>query len=105
MAMCFFLLKQFDDVLIYMKSIKAYLFNDDDFNYNMGLAKCSTGHYKDAEEHLSIVQNPKYKMEYTYIMALARAYIYNGKPRMAWELYLKMETSHESFNLLQVPSE
>ena len=102
MAMCFFLLKQFDDVLIYMKSIKAYLFNDDDFNYNMGLAKCCTGHYKDAEEHLSMVQNHKYKMEYTYIMALARAYIYNGKPRMAWELYLKMETSHESFNLLQL---
>ena len=102
MAMCFFLLKQFDDVLIYMKSIKAYLFNDDEFNCNMGLAKCCTGHYKDAEEHLSIVQNAKYKMEYTYIMALARAYIYNGKPRMAWELYLKMETSHESFNLLQV---
>ena len=102
MAMCFFLLKQFDDVLIYMKSIKAYLFNDDEFNYNMGLAKCCTGHYKDAEEHLSIVQNVKYKMEYTYIMALARVYIFNGKPRMAWELYLKMETSHESFNLLQV---
>jgi hypothetical protein len=35
-------------------------------------------------------------------MALARCYIYNGKARMAWELYLKMETSHESFNLLQL---
>jgi len=102
MAMCFFLLKQFDDVLIYLKSVKAYLFNDDDFNYNYGMAKTAAGHYKDAEEHLQMVQNPKYKMEYSYIMALARCHIYNGKARMAWELYLKMETSHESFNLLQL---
>jgi hypothetical protein len=126
-------------VLIYLKSIKAYLFNDDDFNYNAGLTKCSVGHYKvallrrsaqkthtrtrvsvrrgrcqldwsldestlmqDAEEHLMMVQNPKYKMEYTYMMALARCHIYNGQARKAWELYLKMETSHESFNLLQL---
>jgi intraflagellar transport protein 56 len=26
----------------------------------------------------------------------------NRKPRNAWELYLKMETSSESFSLLQV---
>lgn len=28
--------------------------------------------------------------------------IMNKKPRLAWELYLKMETSPESFNLLQL---
>lgn len=26
----------------------------------------------------------------------------NGKSRLAWELYLKMETSQESFSLLQL---
>jgi intraflagellar transport protein 56 len=26
----------------------------------------------------------------------------NGKPRLAWELYLRMETSDESYNLLQL---
>jgi len=26
----------------------------------------------------------------------------NKKPRQAWELYLKMETSSESFSLLQL---
>jgi intraflagellar transport protein 56 len=35
-------------------------------------------------------------------MALARCLIYNSKAQNAWELYLKMETSHESFNLLQL---
>jgi hypothetical protein len=39
MASCFFLLKQFEDVLIYLKSIKTYFYNDDDFNWNYGLAK------------------------------------------------------------------
>ena len=28
--------------------------------------------------------------------------IMNKKPRLAWELYLKMETSGESFSLLQL---
>ena len=26
----------------------------------------------------------------------------NNKPKLAWELYLKMETSAESFNLVQM---
>jgi intraflagellar transport protein 56 len=39
MASCFFLLKQFEDVLIYLKSIKTYFYNDDDFNWNYGIAK------------------------------------------------------------------
>jgi hypothetical protein len=41
--------------------LQAYLFNDDDFNINYGLAKTSTGHYKEAEEHLTMVQNDKVK--------------------------------------------
>ena len=28
--------------------------------------------------------------------------IARGKPQLGWELYLKMETSGESFNLLQI---
>ena len=49
-----------------------------------------------------ILLRVQYKSEYAYIMALARCCIFNGKARSAWELYLKMETSHESFNLLQL---
>ena len=39
MAACFFLLKQFDDVLLYLNSIKSYYYNEDTFNYNYGQAK------------------------------------------------------------------
>ena len=34
MASCFFLLKQFDDVLLYLNSIKSYFHSDDTFNFN-----------------------------------------------------------------------
>lgn len=49
MASCFFLLKQFDDVLVYLNSIKSYFQSDDDFHWNYALANASTGDYKEAE--------------------------------------------------------
>lgn len=36
MASCYFLMKQFDDVLLYLSSIKSYFYNDDTFNFNYG---------------------------------------------------------------------
>ncbi|KAJ3301941.1 Intraflagellar transport protein 56 [Kappamyces sp. JEL0829] len=102
MASCFFLLKQFDDVLIYLNSIKGYFYNDDTFNYNFAQAKIATGAYEEGEELLLLIQSEKFKAEFAYLSHLARCYIMNGKPRQAWELYLKMETSSESFNLIQM---
>ena len=50
MASCFFLLKQFEDVLVYLKSIKAYFTNDDDFNWNYGITCANVGEHKEAKE-------------------------------------------------------
>lgn len=50
MASCFFLLRQFDDVNVYLKSIRSYFLNDDDFNWNFGIASSAAGEYAEAEE-------------------------------------------------------
>jgi intraflagellar transport protein 56 len=55
-----------------------------------------------SQESLLLVQSERYKAEYAFISWLARCYVMNGNPRNAWELYVKMETSSESFNLLQL---
>ncbi|KAK3705828.1 hypothetical protein QZH41_011522 [Actinostola sp. cb2023] len=102
MAACFFLLKQFEDVLIYLNSIKSYFYNDDTFNFNYAQAKAAVGNYKESEEIFMLIQSEKIKNDYTYLSWLARCYIMNHKARLAWELYLKMETSGESFSLLQL---
>ena len=53
MASCFFLLRQFDDVLVYLKSIKTYFQNDEDFNWNYGIACAAANDFKEAKEALS----------------------------------------------------
>ncbi len=102
MASCFYLLRQFEDVNIYLSSIKSYMYNDDDFNYNHGISLAATRNYKGAEEALLSIKNEKYKLEFSYQSWLARCYIMNGSPRNAWEIYLKSTSSSESFHLLQL---
>lgn len=43
-----------------------------------------------------------YRADYVYVSWLARCHIMSGKPRLAWELYLKMDSSNESYSLLQL---
>ncbi|MEQ2261609.1 Intraflagellar transport protein 56, partial [Xenotaenia resolanae] len=102
MASCFFLLRQFEDVLIYLNSVKGYFYNDDTFNFNYAQAKAVLGNYKEAEEVFLLIQNVKIKNDYVYLSWLARCYIMNQKGQLAWELYLKMGTSSDSFSLLQL---
>lgn len=102
MASCFFLLKQFEDVNIYINSIKQYLYNDDDFNWNSGLALASVGRYQEAQEALMLVQNEAYLRDYVYIGWLTRCYLRTKNGAAAWDMYLKLEDSDESFNLLQL---
>lgn len=49
-----------------------------------------------------LVENEKLKYDFVYLSWLARCFIRNNKARLAWELYLKLEQSTESFNLLQL---
>ena len=79
MASCFFLLRQFDDVLIYLKSIRYFLYilyyisireffkADDDFLWDYGIALAASGDYVQAEEMLSMVKSPKYAVMNIYL--------------------------------------
>jgi intraflagellar transport protein 56 len=89
-------------VLVYLKSIRPYFLNDDDFNWNFGIASAAAGEYKDAEEGLLQVQSEKHKSEYCYLSWLCRTYIMNKKPHLAWEIYINMDTSNESLSLLNL---
>jgi len=102
MASCFFLLRQFEDVLVYLKSIKAYFSNDDDFNWNYGVACASAGDYREAKEALMQIQNEKYRSEFCFLSWLTRCHIMSNEPDRAWEMYVRIETSNESFNLLHL---
>uniref|UniRef100_A0A6Q2ZQC7 Intraflagellar transport protein 56 n=1 Tax=Esox lucius TaxID=8010 RepID=A0A6Q2ZQC7_ESOLU len=102
MASCFFLLRQFEDVLIYLNSVKSYFYTEDTFNFNYAQAKAALGNYKEAEEIFLLIQGEKIKTDYVYLSWLTRCYIRNKKGRLAWELYLKMGASPDSFSLLQL---
>mmetsp|Transcript_35666 Transcript_35666/g.93234 ORF Transcript_35666/g.93234 Transcript_35666/m.93234 type:complete len:414 (+) Transcript_35666:582-1823(+) len=102
MASGFFLMKRFEDVLIYLGSIKDYFYSDDTFNFNYGQALASVGKWKEAEEALLLVKADRIRRTFCYIGWLARCYIMSKKPRLAWELYLKMETSRESYDLVNL---
>ncbi|XP_057323808.1 intraflagellar transport protein 56 [Microplitis mediator] len=102
MAACFFLLRQFEEVLVYLNSIKTYYTNDDSFNFNYAQAQAAAGYFKEAEEAFLLIRSERFKSDYVYISLLAYCYIMNKKAHIAWELYLKMDTSTQSFNLLQL---
>ncbi|KAL0129426.1 hypothetical protein PUN28_001595 [Cardiocondyla obscurior] len=102
MASFFFLYRQFERVRLYLNSIKTYFSNQDNFNFNYAQAQAGAGYFKEAEEAFLMIRNEKYKNDYVYISLLSYCYIMNKKAELAWELYLKMDTSAESFNLLQL---
>ncbi len=105
MASCFYLLKNFEDVNIYLSSIKAYMYNDDDFNWNYGMALAATGDFKAAEEALLSVRSERYKADPAYLAWLCRCCVMNGNLDFAWELYLQAEAAAgaaATFALLQL---
>ena len=79
MASCFFLLKQFDDVLIYLNSIKSFYENDDDFNWNFAITCAATGDYNEAEQAFTKVKSERYYhiiiLSYYYIIILSYYHI------------------------------
>ena len=102
MASCFFMIKQFQDVLLYLNSIKSYFYNDDIFNFNYAQAQASIGKYKEAEDIFLLISNDRVRRDYVYQSWLTRCFIMNGKPQQAWDQYLQLDNSSDAFSLLQL---
>lgn len=78
MASAFFLYGQFEEVLVYLNSIRSYFVNDDTFNYNYAQAKAATGYFREAEELLVQIHDPDIRHQHTFDMVLARCHINAG---------------------------
>ncbi|XP_054729485.1 intraflagellar transport protein 56 [Anastrepha obliqua] len=102
MASAFFLYAQFEEVLVYMNSIRSYFVNDDTFNYNYAQAKCATGYYKEAEELLMQITDVDIKNHHAYCMIVAKCHIHAGRPGLAWNVFTTRDTNSEAFLLLQL---
>lgn len=70
MASCFFLMKQFDDVEVYLKSVRNFFQADDDFNWNYGITLAANKKFAEAEEMFLLVQSEKYRVKLTIIADL-----------------------------------
>ncbi|XP_037039467.1 intraflagellar transport protein 56 [Bradysia coprophila] len=102
MASAFFLYGQFEEVLVYLNSIRSYFVNDDTFNYNYAQAKAATGYYAEAEEILMQISDPEIRHQHTYGMVLSRCHINCGHAEQAWNIYVSQDNNTESYALLQL---
>ncbi|KPM09669.1 tetratricopeptide repeat protein 26-like protein [Sarcoptes scabiei] len=72
MASYFFLQKQFEEVILYLSSIKSYFYNDDAFNFNNGQAKMMINDFKEAEEAFLMIESEQLRKDLIYICCLTR---------------------------------
>ncbi|XP_038212035.1 intraflagellar transport protein 56 [Zerene cesonia] len=102
MASSYFLAGQFEEVLVYLNSIKSFFVNDDTFNFNYAQAKVGTGFYREAEECLLQIQDENIRSSFTYLACLCRCHVMNKEAHLAWEICLKSAGTPDSFALLQL---
>ncbi|XP_053607597.1 intraflagellar transport protein 56 isoform X2 [Plodia interpunctella] len=102
MASSYFLAAQFEEVLVYLNSIKSFFVNDDTFNINYAQAKVATGFYREAEECLLSIQDEAIRSSFTYLACLCRCHVMNKDAHLAWEICVKFAGTPDSFALLQL---
>ncbi|XP_063619021.1 intraflagellar transport protein 56 [Cydia splendana] len=102
MASSYFLAAHFEEVLVYLNSIKSFFVNDDTFNFNYAQAKVAAGLYREGEECLLAIQDDAMRSSFTYLACLCRCHIMNKDAHLAWDICAKAAGTPDSFALLQL---
>ncbi|XP_004921964.1 intraflagellar transport protein 56 isoform X2 [Bombyx mori] len=102
MASSYFLAGHFEEVLVYLNSIKSFFVNDDTFNFNYAQAKVATGFYREAEECLLAIQDENMRSSFTYLACLCRCHVMNKDAHLAWQICANSAGTPDSFALLQL---
>uniref|UniRef100_A0A915M9R1 Intraflagellar transport protein 56 n=1 Tax=Meloidogyne javanica TaxID=6303 RepID=A0A915M9R1_MELJA len=89
MASAHFLRKQFDEVLVYLDSIRTFFSNDEIFNFNYGQTQLMLDNFVEAEKILKQINGHQTTSTLIYCLCLARAQIANGNGKEAWGVYQK----------------
>ncbi|KAL9187755.1 hypothetical protein ACHAXT_006133 [Thalassiosira profunda] len=95
----------FADAVPYLESIESYLEEEEDsdaLQWNLGIALASSGNFEQGLQALLQVSNESYKSELAYSLWLAKCYVMTDQPAEAWEVYLQIEDSGVSFEVLQL---
>lgn len=80
-----------------MQSIKPYCEGQEDFLWNYAIAKAANHEYQEAQETLLSIGNDYYRNDYLYKAWLCHCFVANGAACLAWDQYLRLEPSEESF--------
>ncbi|XP_035432894.1 intraflagellar transport protein 56 isoform X1 [Spodoptera frugiperda] len=102
MASSYFLAGHYEEVLVYLNSIKSFFVNDDTFNFNYAQAKVATGFYREAEESLLSIQDEGIRNSFTFLACLCRCHVMNKDAALAWDICVKSAGTPDSFALLQL---
>lgn len=102
MASYFYLMNQFDDTIYYLESIKPYLEDDGEFNWNYGISLAASGKYAEGLAFLLKVTDESHTRVLHYVLWLAKCHINTNHPEEAWECYLQTDDAHISYELLQL---
>uniref|UniRef100_A0A914I0P0 Intraflagellar transport protein 56 n=1 Tax=Globodera rostochiensis TaxID=31243 RepID=A0A914I0P0_GLORO len=102
MASAYFLRQQYEEVLVYLDSIKTFFANDDTFNFNYGQTQLLCENFAEAQDALRLITGHNLISNLTHCLCIARAYIANKKGKAAWNMYQKERHIQNSQQLLKL---
>ncbi|KAF8058368.1 DYF13 [Scenedesmus sp. PABB004] len=87
MASAYFLAGAWEDVLVFLNSIKSYFAGDDTFAWNLALALAATGAHREAADALRGITSETIRSDPLHLAWLCRCLVLSGRAGEAWAAY------------------